>query len=82
MTENIKFEAEITDTFGGEANYSWVHRETFEAPKDASTSLLVRRAKRALGYGGRGDTEDFGETIQHKFRGVCWVMFINPVIEE
>jgi hypothetical protein len=29
----MKFQLEITDTFGGEANYSWVRRESFTMPE-------------------------------------------------
>lgn len=29
-----KFNFEVTDTFGGEANYSWVHRHTIEAKSE------------------------------------------------
>ena len=28
-----KYSVEYTDTFGGEANYSWVKRETIEVPE-------------------------------------------------
>lgn len=38
------YQIELTDTFGGEANYCWVRRATFEAPADAPTALIVRRA--------------------------------------
>jgi hypothetical protein len=49
---NMKFRAELTDTFGGEANYSWVRRVEIEAPADISDLALVRRAKAALGLSG------------------------------
>ena len=74
----MQFQAELTDTFGGEANYSWVKRVTFEAPNDAKTSLLVRRAKRALGLMGKHYTHDFGDEIKLTFGRDCIVAFITP----
>lgn len=74
----MQYHAELTDTFGGEANYSWVKRVTFEAPDDAKTSLLVRRAKRALGLMGKHYTRDFGDMVQLTFGRDCIVAFITP----
>ena len=48
----MKFKAELTDTFGGEANYSWVRRFEFVAPAEISGTALMRRAKKALGMSG------------------------------
>ena len=75
----MKYIAEYTDTFGGEANYSWVTRRTFEAPDNASTRLLVGRAKRALGIAGPHKTEEYGDMIAVHPRGSCTVMFISAV---
>ena len=79
----MKFEAELTDTFGGEANYSWVRRRTFEAPPDISDLALVRRAKRELGITGeRTTTETIGSDFQLSFpRRVCMVAFITCDVE-
>ena len=38
----MKYQAEMTDTFGGEANYNWVKRVEFECEKE---SQIVRKAK-------------------------------------
>jgi hypothetical protein len=62
------YEIEITDTFGGEANYSWVKRETLTMPElthygyDGSSNYvkanksyrrqLVRKAKAVAGWTG------------------------------
>lgn len=54
---------EITDTFAGEANYSWARRARFEAPENASQSLLVRRGKKALDISARHTVEKWGDTI-------------------
>lgn len=56
----MQYNVEYTDTFGGEANYSWVKRVTIEAPDTASQLMLVRRAKKALGL-----THLNGETTNH-----------------
>ena len=50
--ETVLFNIEHTDTFAGEANYSWLHRYEIEAPGDISDLALVRRAKRAAGHNG------------------------------
>ena len=62
------YDVEYTDTFAGEANYSWVHRATVEMPElthygyDGSTNYckanrsfqreLMRKAKAAIGLTG------------------------------
>ena len=76
----MKYETECTDTFEGEANYSYVNRATFEAPSNASQAMLVRRAKKMLGLSGaRGRTETIGETIIFRPYRSCAVLFINYV---
>lgn len=61
----FKFQVELTDTFGGDANYSWVRRETVTMPElthygyDGSTNYvksnkvfereLMRKAKASVG---------------------------------
>jgi hypothetical protein len=63
-----RYNVEYTDTFGGEANYSWVRRETVTMPElthfgyDGGTNYvaankrasreLMRRAKAAVGLTG------------------------------
>lgn len=75
----MKFKVEYTDTFGGEANYSWLRVAHFDAPEDASNSMLIRRAKKALNLSGWPTrTETMGETLALYPRdGSCVVMFIN-----
>ncbi len=72
------YEVEVTDTFGGEANYSWVRRERFEAPEGATRRAIVRRAKSAAGLSGvRCDTHDYGDLIELRPRGACIVAFVT-----
>lgn len=63
-----KYSIELTDTFGGEANYSWVKRDTVTMPElthygyDGSTNYakanrtyrreLMKRAKATMGLTG------------------------------
>lgn len=46
------YNCEMTDTFCGEANYSWVRRATIEVKKGASRLAIVRACKKALGIEG------------------------------
>lgn len=68
---------EITDTFGGETNYSWVRRAEVSIV-GAGNRAVVRRAKKALGVSGeRTITHDFGDSIQLDFVGQCKRAFIT-----
>lgn len=75
-TEQATYTAELTDTFGGEANYSWVRRATI--PATESRRALMRRAKAALGLSGvRGRVYDYGEMIEFRPYRSCTVLFIT-----
>lgn len=68
----------VTDTFGGEANFSWVRKYSFDAPSDASQRLIMRRAKAAAGMSGvEGTTEDLGDSFTFRPSGRCIVAFIE-----
>lgn len=57
-----RWNLEQTDTFGGEANYSWVRREQIEAE---SNRQVIRRAKAWAGYTGRRcRVDNRGDMIQ------------------
>ena len=73
------YQIEFTDTFGGDPNYSWVQRESFEAPEGATCRTLVRRGKAALNMTGRHVTCDFGDSIELRFPGECTVAFISRI---
>ena len=80
MADLLRYEAELTDTFGGEGNYSWVQRETIELPAGSSDLSIVRAAKRALGLSGvRCARSELGETIELRPYGLCQVAFISPL---
>jgi len=65
---------EVTDTFGDQANYSWVEKYCIEA----TDATAVRRAKREIGWNGvRCDRHDYGDLIELRPRGLAQVAFIQ-----
>lgn len=76
MTETFKIECEYTDTFGGDANYSWVRRAVIELPQDASERTIAHRIKKALGISGvRCKTYSHGDSWEYRPYGMCTVAF-------
>lgn len=74
----MKVNIEVTDTFGHEANYSWVRRHTLDAPDTLSDYSVVRRAKAAVGWNGkRCVTVKYGDMIELRPYGECTVCFIT-----
>lgn len=67
------FDIEITDTYGGEANYSWVQRYTYKA-----TSFLgaIHQMAREHGKGWRL-SYDVGDMACYKLTGACVVAFVT-----
>jgi hypothetical protein len=68
--------AEHTDTFGGQANYSWVRREEFEMKPEATRIAVVREVKKRMGLQCRTITTDFGDHLSLKFVGMAQILFI------
>lgn len=71
---------EITDTFGGEANYSWVRRGVIRcAPGESYSDLAaVRRVKKAIDWDNVPCKRvAMGEIIALYPRGSCIVCFIT-----
>ena len=56
---------EVTDTFGGEANYSWVERRTVDiGSKEVTRYGAVRLAKKFAGITGeKCEVEDYGDEL-------------------
>lgn len=78
ITTNIKYE--VTDTYGGEANYSWVKRGVVECKEgeDYSNLAAIRRVKKAIGWNGiRCKVDDYGDAITLYPVGMCQVCFIT-----
>ena len=71
---------EVTDTFGGEANYSWVRRGEIQCKPGENYSDLaaVRRVKKAAGWENlRCKRENYGNMIVLRPYGQCIIMFIK-----
>lgn len=78
----MKYQFELTDTFGGEANYSWVKRTVVDIPDGTSKVLLVALAKQWANLTGtRCETENYGDAFTLRPRGLCQVLFITDAAE-
>jgi hypothetical protein len=78
--ETYEVECELTDTFGGEANYSWAKRETIELPVGLSDKAFTRRVKAALMLTGvRGKLYNNGDQWEFRPYRRCVVAFANVV---
>ena len=76
-----RWDAELTDTFGGEANYSWIQREQLKINSNYCGSWIVRTAKAAFGLtsvphkttymGG------FSDSIRIDFPSINSVLFLD-----
>jgi hypothetical protein len=74
----MKMHIEVTDTFGGEANYAWVRRKTVEVPEKITRRSVVQRAKKEMGWTGeRCKMHDYSEAIELWLAGAHIVMFIT-----
>lgn len=84
----MRWHIEVTDTFGGEANYSWVIRFYTEIPDTASANAEVRALLRAMRQHtdagalflppGNVRSECYGDQITFRPRGRCVVAFATP----
>lgn len=69
------YKAEITDTYGGEANYGWVNRCKVEA---GDIDQAVPLVKAELGLTGiKCDRETYGDLIVLKPRSMATIVFIE-----
>ena len=75
----MRWNLELTDTFGGEANYCWCRRETIELPDTATDRQIITAAKAALGLTGvRCRRFDHGEGFELRPIGACAAAFVLP----
>lgn len=67
---------ELTDTFQGESNYSWVRRwHSLESLTDAKA---IKLGKLLAGWTGmRCDKSEYGDMIDMRPRKACQVLFIT-----
>lgn len=73
------YDIEVTDTFGGEANYCWVKRGTTRA---ATRRGQIEAAKRLAGWTDwcRVKVEDYGDQLVIRpttTSGVCQIAFVT-----
>ena len=73
-----KFNVEITDTFGGEANYCWVNRFSVEAK---SFLGAIQKVAREHGKGWSLDW-DSGDTARYNLKDACICCFITDAWDE
>lgn len=67
------YNIEITDTFGGDANYSWVKRYTFKAK-----SIRGAMQKLALSDGGGWRKDwDTGDCARYNLKNACVCAFVT-----
>lgn len=67
------FYVEMTDTYGGEANYCWVNRFMVSA---SSMLGAIRKVTRETGYPARKDF-DMGDTARYNVPGACICYFVS-----
>ena len=73
----MSYQMELTDTFGGDANYSWVRRAPLPTCKDTRRAR-VRAAKSWAGFTGmRCAVEDYGDSLTIRPAGLCQVLFVT-----
>jgi hypothetical protein len=78
----MKLSVEYTDTFAGQANYSWVKRLHVKAASD-NRHAIVRAAKAAIGLTGvRCEVFDYGDMIEIRPRNMCAVALITPADQD
>lgn len=71
---------ELTDTFGGEANYSWVTRVKVQAK---TLPHALRRFSKDAGFVGRLRKQwDDGNAIRYDVQGACVCFFISAWDED
>lgn len=76
IRESCGYNVELTDTFGGEANYSWCRRYALTLPQDSSDVQVMRAAKRACGLSGMpGVSSNYGDSLEFRPYRQCVVMF-------
>jgi len=67
------FKIEVTDTFGGEANYSWVRRYEYKANNFRGA---INKLAREYGAGWR-KAYDTGDMARFNLRGACVCAFVS-----
>lgn len=78
MTTELITYVEVTDTFCGEANYSWVKRHEVRGLEGKSDLAVVRCVKKLIGWTGhRCRTSRMGDGLRIDPVGIAQVCFID-----
>lgn len=78
-TKDIYF-VELTDTFGGEANYSWVRR--FKIHANSERGALVKVSKHIGAQGKLRKQYELGDVIRYDITGAAVCLFLSGYIDE
>ena len=78
-TKDIYF-VELTDTFGGEANYSWVTR--FKVHANSERGALVKVSKHIGAQGKLRKKYELGDVIRYNITGAAVCLFLSGYIDE
>lgn len=68
------YNIEITDTFAGESNYSWVQRLQVESK---SMRGAISKAAKHFGYKGFRLDNWCGDYASYKLQGACIIAFVT-----
>lgn len=78
LGDAFKLKVQVTDTFGGEANYSWVRNYEVWICKGTPRKTQIRKVKAEAGWTGiRCETTDHGDMIEMRPRNMAQVMFVT-----
>lgn len=70
-----RYLAEVTDTFGGEANYCWVRHHTITAASLLGAARILGRLE-GLRFRKEYDT---GDMARYNARGACICAFVEEI---
>lgn len=74
----MQVQFELTDLFGGQANYSWVKRGTIDVPENATDRYIMRQVKQKLGITGiRCRVSRIGDTWEFRPSGSLCIGFVS-----
>ena len=65
---------EVTDTYGGESNYAWVHRFKVSATTERGA---MRKIANRFGYGSISKDYDTGDMQRWAWKNACICAFIE-----
>lgn len=72
------FKIEVTDTYGGEANYCWVRRYKYKAKSMLGAIRMLSRE-----YGGQWRKEsDYGDMARYNLKNACICAFVEYAEED